>query len=271
MKILNPEQAADILLNEGNMDSFQQYWDTFGERKMQRVEQNEIENFINKLHINNHEKLKKRMNLLKTANENQPRTSQQIEEMIENAAIHYGRFLESMGYDYKADPQTENTPHRVAKSWMKDLAIGSVSAAPELRIFPNEKQYKGLVIQTGIRVNSMCAHHNLPFYGWASVAYIPGEFVLGLSKLNRVVDWFARRPQMQESLTQQIHEFLTAEMKCDNVAVSIASKHMCCGSRGIKHPESVMTTNTFSGVFMEKDNLVREEFLHSISKNGQNF
>ena len=92
-----------------------------------------------------------------------------------------------------------------------------------------------------------------------------------LSKLNRVVDWFARRPQMQESLTQQIHDFLSKKLECKSVAVSIASKHMCCSNRGIKHPTSTMTTNKFSGVFMEPDNLIREEFLHAIAKNGKDF
>jgi len=137
--------------------------------------------------------------------------------------------------------------------------------------FPNDGAYSGVVMQTGIRVNSLCAHHNLPFYGWASVAYIPGDYVIGLSKLNRVVDWFARRPQMQESLTQQIHDYLKDQLKCDSIAVSVSSKHTCCGLRGIKHPESVMTTNSFSGKFMEPNNLVREEFMAAIQKNGNSF
>ena len=122
-----------------------------------------------------------------------------------------------------------------------------------------------------IRVNSLCAHHNLPFTGWASVAYLPEENVIGLSKLNRVVEWFARRPQMQESLTQQVQDYLKEHLKCESIAVSISSKHTCCGTRGVKHPESVMTTNSFSGKFMEPNNLVREEFLQAISKNGNSF
>jgi len=116
----------------------------------------------------------------------------------------------------------------------------------------------------------MCAHHNLAFTGYATVAYIPGDYVIGLSKLNRIVEWFARRPQMQESLTQQIHDYITKKMKCESVAVSIACKHTCCSSRGIKH-NSVMSTNKFSGFFMEKDNLIREELLHAIEMNGTKF
>jgi GTP cyclohydrolase I len=209
------------------------------------------------------------MEKIKKSNGNLPRTLEEIENMIEEATIHYGKFLESVGFDYKADPQTINTPKRVAKAWLKDLIIGSVSNEPNITTFPNEENYDGLVIQGGIPVVSMCAHHNLAFTGYATVAYLPGEQVVGLSKLNRIVEWFSRRPQMQESLTQQIHDYIADKLECDSVAVSIACKHTCCSSRGIKH-DSTMTTNKFSGAFMEKDNLIREEFLHAISKNRTN-
>ena len=208
------------------------------------------------------------MKYILKANENQPRTPEEIESMIKEAAKHYGNFLNAMGFDYSADRQTVDTPLRVAKSWCKDLIIGSVTDAPSMTVFPNEENYDGVVIQTGIPVVSMCAHHNLPFTGYATVAYVPGEKVVGLSKLNRVVDWFSRRPQMQESLTTQIHTFLSEQMNCKSVAVSIAAKHMCCSNRGIKHPTSTMTTNKFSGVFMEPSNMIRDEFLHAIMKNG---
>ena len=211
------------------------------------------------------------MKYIQKANENTPRTAEEIEQMIKNASEHYGKFLKSMGFDYTADPQTIDTPARVAKAWLKDLVIGSITDEPNMTVFPNEEDYSGVVIQTGIPVVSMCAHHNLPFTGYASVAYVPGEKIVGLSKLNRVVDWFARRPQMQESLTQQIHTFLSNKLDCKSVAVSISSKHMCCSNRGIKHPTSTMTTNKFSGVFMEPENLIREEFMQAINKNGKDF
>jgi GTP cyclohydrolase I len=211
------------------------------------------------------------MKYILKANENTPRTPEEIESMISEASIHYGNFLNAMGFDYSADRQTVDTPRRVAKAWLKDLVLGSITEAPSMTVFPNEENYNGVVIQTGIPVVSMCAHHNLPFTGYASVAYVPGEKVVGLSKLNRVVDWFSRRPQMQESLTQQIHAFLSEQMSCKSVAVSIAAKHMCCSNRGIKHPTSTMTTNKFSGVFMEPSNMIREEFLQAIMKNGKEF
>lgn len=189
-------------------------------------------------------------------------------ERIRLASEHYGKFLEALGFDYKSDPQTLDTPLRVAKSWANDLIKGSLTDPPEITTFPNEEQYDGIVIQTGIVVNSMCAHHNLPFYGYAAIAYLPEGRVIGLSKLNRIVDWFSRRPQMQESLTQQIHSFLSDKLQCQHVAVSISSHHLCCGMRGISHPTSLMTTNKFSGRFLEKDNLVREEFMHAIKMNN---
>jgi GTP cyclohydrolase I len=207
------------------------------------------------------------MSLLKKSNGNLPRSAEEIEEMIEKASEAYAEFLTAVGFDYKADRQTVDTPRRVAKAWLKDLIVGSITPEPNITVFPNDENYDGLVIQSGIPIVSMCAHHNLAFTGYATVAYVPAENVIGLSKLNRIVEWFARRPQMQESLTQQIHDYVAEKMTCNSVAVSIACKHTCCSHRGIKHP-SVMTTNKFSGVFMEKDNLIREEFLHAIEVNG---
>ena len=206
--------------------------------------------------------------MLQKANENQVVTPKEKETMLFNASHYYGEFLKALGFDYEADPQTIDTPKRVAKAWVDDLVRGSMSEAPSITTFPNEDSYDGIVIQTGIKVNSMCAHHNLPFYGYAAIAYIPKGKVIGLSKLNRIVDWFSRRPQMQESLTAQIHKFVTDKLECDDVAVSISGHHLCCGMRGIQHPDSMMTTNKFSGAFLEKDNLVREEFMHAITKNN---
>ncbi len=207
------------------------------------------------------------MELLKKSNGSIARSQEDIEVMIDKAAAAYAEFLTAVGFDYKADRQTEDTPRRVAKAWLKDLIVGSISGEPNITVFPNDEGYNGLVIQSGIPIVSMCAHHNLAFTGYATVAYVPGENVIGLSKLNRIVEWFSRRPQMQESLTQQIHDYIADKMTCESVAVSIACKHTCCSHRGIKHP-STMTTNKFSGVFMEKDNLIREEFLHAIEVNG---
>ena len=208
--------------------------------------------------------------MLTKANGSESITNLEKENRKAAAAHYYGLFLESLGFDYKADPQTIDTPDRVAKAWLDDLIKGSITDEPDITVFPNEDNYNGIVIQTGIKVNSMCAHHNLPFYGYAAVAYIPKDNVIGLSKLNRIVEWFSRRPQMQESLTAQIHKFVSEKLQCDNVAVSISGHHLCCGMRGVQHPDSLMTTNKFSGQFLEGDNLVRQEFLHAIKMNNLN-
>ena len=208
--------------------------------------------------------------MLVKANGNESITNLEKEDRKASAAHYYGLFLESLGFAYKADPQTIDTPNRVAKAWLDDLIKGSITDEPDITVFPNEDNYNGIVIQTGIKVNSMCAHHNLPFYGYAAVAYIPKGNVIGLSKLNRIVEWFSRRPQMQESLTAQIHKFVSEKLECDNVAVSISGHHLCCGMRGVQHPDSLMTTNKFSGQFLEGDNLVRQEFLHAIKMNNLN-
>jgi GTP cyclohydrolase I len=207
------------------------------------------------------------MELLKKSNGSMARSEEEKEYMIVEAAKHYGNFLKALGFDYEADRQTIDTPKRVAKAFIKDLIVGSITDEPNITVFPNDEGYNGLVIQSGIPIISICAHHNLAFTGYATLAYVPSKNVIGLSKLNRIVEWFSRRPQMQESLTQQIHDYLSTKMDCPSVAVSIACKHTCCSSRGIKH-NSTMTTNKFSGVFMEKDNLIREEFLHAIEVNG---
>src|ERR1035437_6856152 len=143
------------------------------------------------------------MELLKKANGNIVRTEEEKEQMIKEMTIHYGHFLTAAGFDYLADPQTVDTPMRVAKAWINDIVKGSVSGEPEITSFDNEDGYEGMVVQINIPVRSLCAHHNLPISGVAHVAYVPSKEgkVIGLSKLNRSVSYFAHRPNLQESLT----------------------------------------------------------------------
>ena len=110
------------------------------------------------------------MDLLKKSNGNLARTPEEVEQMIEKAAEAYSEFLTAVGFDYKADRQTEDTPRRVAKAWLKDLIVGSITNEPNITVFPNDDGYDGLVIQSGIPIVSMCAHHNLAFTGFATVA-----------------------------------------------------------------------------------------------------
>ena len=210
------------------------------------------------------------MELLKKANGNLPRTEEEKIKMIEEGAKHYGRFLNALGFDWEADPHSKDTPRRVAKAWVNDLIVGSISEPPSVTTFPNDGGYTGLICQTRIPVVSMCAHHNLAFSGVAHVAYIPGKRegaqVLGLSKLNRIVEWYGRRPNIQENLTKQIHSHIN-ELCVGNrgVAVVIESTHTCASFRGVKH-DSVMKTSELSGYFHTNEVGTRVEFFSLIDQ-----
>jgi len=210
------------------------------------------------------------MELLQKANGNMPRTSEEKLQMIDQAAIYYGQFLNALGFDWEKDPHSANTPKRVAKAWINDLIAGSVNESPVITSFPNDEGYTGLICQTRIPVMSMCAHHNLTFSGVAHVAYIPGkektDMVVGLSKLNRIVDFYSRRPNIQESLTKQIHDHV--DKLCvgnRGVAVVIESQHNCVRCRGIKQ-DSVMKTSQMSGYFWTNEVGTRAEFFNLIDQ-----
>lgn len=210
------------------------------------------------------------MELLKKANGNIVRTEEEKLQMIQEASIYYGKFLNALGFDWEADPHSSNTPQRVAKAWVNDLISGSINPLSDITAFPNDECYTGLICQTRIPVISMCAHHNLSFTGIAHVAYIAGEAatdkIIGLSKLNRIVDWYARRPNVQESLTKQIHDKIN-ELCVGNrgVAVVIESQHNCVKCRGVKN-DSIMKTSQMSGYFFSSEVGTRQEFFNLIDQ-----
>tara|TARA_R110002051_G_scaffold708_3_gene3403 strand:+ start:213 stop:869 length:657 start_codon:yes stop_codon:yes gene_type:complete len=195
-------------------------------------------------------------------NKNNPISDAEKAERIMKASVHYGDFLKALGFDWETDPNAHDTPRRVSKSFLDDLAVGCFTQAPNATAFENVDKYDGIVAQTNIPLVSLCAHHFLPFTGLAHVGYIPradGK-VIGLSKINRIVDWLARRPQCQEGLTSAIHEKID-EVCGDNegVAVVVEAKHTCCSNRGIKH-DSTMRTAKMSGAFHESGDNSRAEF-----------
>ena len=201
------------------------------------------------------------MSKLKYANQNLTLDSAERQKMIEDAAYHYGKYMDALRIDWTNDPNSSDTPMRVAKAFVNDLAEGCYNAPPKITAFDNIDKYDGMVFQGNIDVKSICSHHHLTFIGHAHVAYIPGVDgkVIGLSKLNRIVEWFARRPQVQENLTMQIHDYLN-EM-CEHnggVAVVIEANHMCACVRGVRH-DSTMMTSKLSGAF-KNDPSTREEF-----------
>jgi GTP cyclohydrolase I len=173
----------------------------------------------------------------------------------------YGKFLKALGFEWENNPHMKDTPHRVAKAWVHDLARGCFENKPKITAFENDGQYDGMVCQTNIPVISMCAHHNLPFMGYAHVAYIPAPEgkVIGLSKLNRIVDHICRRPSVQENITKEINDYISNVCEGNNgVATMLEANHTCCSLRGIKH-QSTMRTCRLSGDFL-KDGATRTEF-----------
>jgi GTP cyclohydrolase IA len=205
--------------------------------------------------------------LLKYANSSIPRSESEKKEMIEKAAHHYGEYMTALGIDWKNDPNSSDTPMRVAKAFVNDLAQGCYNEPPKITAFENLDKYDGMVFQGNIDVKSFCSHHHLPFIGYAHVAYIPSETgkVIGLSKLNRIVEYFARRPQVQENLTMQIHDYIN-EVCVGNkgVAVMVGANHMCACVRGVRH-DSTMMTSKMSGAFMN-DPATRNEFYRFVDK-----
>ena len=199
--------------------------------------------------------------LLKYANSSIPRTEEEKQAMIVEAAKHYGEYMTALGIDWKNDPNSSDTPMRVAKAFVNDLAQGCYSEPPKITAFDNLDNYDGIVFQGNIDVKSFCSHHHLPFIGSAHVAYIPSKDgkVIGLSKLNRIVEHFARRPQVQENLCSQIASYLN-DICVDNrgVAVVIEANHMCACVRGVRH-DSTMMTSKLTGAFMS-DSATRNEF-----------
>ena len=203
--------------------------------------------------------------MLKYANSNVPFTEDERKSMIDDAAKAYEVFMDTLRIDWRNDPNSSDTPRRVAKSFINDLAEGCYTNAPNITAFDNVDCYDGMVFQGNIDVKSICSHHHLPFVGRAHVAYLPGDKVIGLSKLNRIVEWFARRPQVQENLTMQIHNYIDSVCGGNKgVAVVIEASHMCACIRGVRH-DSTMMTSKLSGAFLNTHE-VRDEFYSFINR-----
>lgn len=206
----------------------------------------------------------KNLVLLNNCNHSLPRTEDEKKLMLDEATVHYGNFLKALGFNWENDENTKDTPRRVAKAWINDLVSGTNTEKPKVTSFPTK--YTGIIFEGNIDVISLCAHHSLAFTGTAYVGYIPGERVIGLSKLNRIVDWYSRRPQIQEDLTQQIHDELSTLLENNKgVCVVIKANHTCCSHRGIKH-KSYMTTASVSGLFLENKDGCKDEFYKMIEK-----
>ena len=190
-----------------------------------------------------------------------PLTEREKEMMIMDAADAFGKFLDALQCDWRNDPNSDNTPTRVAKAYVNDLWAGRYEAPPSITAFPSDG-YDGIVFEGGIPLTSMCSHHHQTIMGKVHVAYIPGKDskVIGLSKLNRLVEHFARRGAIQEQLTVAIHNAITQIIADNNgVAVMIEATHNCVQCRGVKHGGASMKTSKLTGAFKD-DAATRNEY-----------
>ncbi len=190
-----------------------------------------------------------------------PLSDQEKADMIQLAARHFGHFLDALKCDWRNDPNSNDTPRRVAKAYVNDLWAGRYNDGPDITAFPSDG-YDGMVFEGGIPLTSMCSHHHQTILGKVHVAYIPGtdSKVIGLSKLNRLVEHFARRGAIQEQLTVAIHNSIdTIINDSKGVAVMIEATHNCVQCRGVKHGGASMKTSKLTGTFKD-DTATRAEF-----------
>jgi len=173
-------------------------------------------------------------------------------------ASHVGSILELLNLD-RNDPNLKQTPERVAKLYL-EMFHGLVEGAePTITMFPNEENYQAMVMERDIPFYSMCAHHLVPFYGHAHIAYIPNKRIVGLSKLPRILEFYAKRPQIQERMTEQVADYLWTKLEPLGAMVVIEARHLCVEMRGVKKHGALTITSAIRGCF--EDRRVRSEFL----------
>jgi GTP cyclohydrolase IA len=173
-------------------------------------------------------------------------------------AGHVRGILRALELDSR-DPNLAETDIRVAKMYLEMFHGLAQGAEPKVTTFPNEEGYSHMVMETKIPFFSMCAHHLVPFYGHAHIAYIPRDRILGLSKFSRILEFYAKRPQLQERLTEQVVTYFEEQLAPLGAMVVIEARHLCVEMRGVKKPGAVTVTSALRGIFHQKP--VREEFL----------
>jgi GTP cyclohydrolase I len=187
------------------------------------------------------------------------------EEKIALIEPHFRAIMETLGMDLR-DDSLRGTPLRVAKMYVKELFQGLNPAnMPSMTLFENKFQYNEMLVEKNINFYTNCEHHFVPFFGKAHVAYISSGKVIGLSKLNRLVEYFSKRPQVQERLTMQVGKALQTVLQTQDVAVMMDAKHLCVSSRGVKDDSSNTITTFFGGKFQEEK--TRMEFLQYVDIN----
>ena len=183
-------------------------------------------------------------------------------EKIQQIEEHFTKIMEIMGLDL-TDDSLRDTPHRVAKMYITEAFSGlNPMNKPAITLFENKYRDDQMLVEKDITFYSHCEHHFVPIYGKAHVAYISSGKVIGLSKINRIVQYYARRPQVQERLTVQIGKELEKALDTEHVAIVIDATHLCVASRGVSDTNSKTGTAYFSGRF--KDTQIKNEFLNYI-------
>ncbi len=177
---------------------------------------------------------------------------------VERIAGHMRAIFEELGLD-RTDPNLAETDTRVAKLYLEMFHGLREGSRPKVTTFPNDGNYDGMVMEKDIPFYSLCSHHLVPFYGHAHIAYIPTDRIVGLSKLPRILEFYAKRPQLQERLTEQVVSFLESELKPLGAMVVIEARHLCVEMRGVKKPGALTVTSAIRGCFHNRP--VRQEFL----------
>ena len=187
-----------------------------------------------------------------------PPTNPAQDLKIDRISGHVRGMLTELGLDL-TDDNLRETDRRVAKMYLEMFQGLEQGAEPKVTTFPNSEHYSAMVMEKQIPFYSMCAHHLVPFYGHAHLAYIPNDTILGLSKFARILEFYAKRPQLQERLTEQVANYLETRLKPQGVMVVIEARHLCVEMRGVKKPGAMTVTSAIRGTFYQKS--VREEFL----------
>ncbi|RXJ45996.1 GTP cyclohydrolase I FolE [Gelidibacter gilvus] len=186
------------------------------------------------------------------------------QDKLESIQYHFYKIMEALGLDLD-DESLKKTPERVAKMYVNEVFRGlNEKNFPKISFFDNSTNYKDMILVDNITMFSYCEHHFVPFFGKVAVAYMPKDRVIGLSKINRIVQFIASKPQIQEKLTVEIGQKLSELLKTDDVAVFIEATHLCVASRGVRDEKSVTKTNFFSGKFL-KDKM-RTRFINALGK-----
>lgn len=205
-----------------------------------------------------------------------------ISEVIEDMSVEERRdwefdillavqdLLDALLIDTKNDHNTRETACRVKKMFVNEIFSGRYKKCPDLKAFPNDKNYDQVYLTGPLEIRSTCAHHFQPIIGNAWVGIMPGKNVLGLSKFNRIVDWIASRPQIQEDMTEQIGDMIAKACGTDNIAVVIKATHLCVTQRGVRAACSDMTTSVIRGRFRSEPHLKQEFFQLVAGMKGYN-